>query len=215
MPLLAVFARPSVVGQTKTRLIPALGAEGALSLYEAFLADTLTVAGRVVGARVEVWWSSPEGAPDVPFAARVQPEGDLGHRMATALASADRAVVIGSDAPTLPPRIVDSALELLNRRDVVLAPASDGGYVLLGARVPMYDILTGVRWSTRYALAETVARAREHGRTVGLLEPWYDVDTPEDLRLLRAHLAVRPEAAVHTARALRIPWRASEESVGS
>ena len=116
----------------------------------------------------------------------VQPTLELGARMSAAmewgLTRSDRVLVLGSDAPTLPPRLLLAALRALERADVVLGPTADGGYCLVGVRG---------------------ARAREQGRTAALLPPWYDVDTPEDLRLLRLHLALDPGAATATATWLR------------
>jgi rSAM/selenodomain-associated transferase 1 len=207
----AVFARAPRPGHTKTRLIPALGAEGAAALYRAFLADTVRTAAKLEGATVELWAASEadreplaELHPDAPV--RLQPRGDLGERMEAAMADAlsrhDKALVVGSDVPTLPARRLGAAVAALEEADVVLGPAADGGYYLVGARGWALAFGRGVRWSTRHALTDTLAAARAAGRRPTLLAPWYDVDTPEDLRLLRAHLAVRRDAAPATAAAI-------------
>jgi hypothetical protein len=222
---LAVFGRAPVSGVAKTRLARATGAggvalgpEGAARLYAAFLGDTLATAARV-GAMgrldVALWVAGAiddatlAAVPGVAGLSRVaQPELDLGARMRAALdagvASHGRALVVGSDAPTLPSDILVSACDALAHADLVLVPAADGGYVLVGARAPLpAEVFAGVRFSTRHALADTLAGTRRAGLSVACVAPWYDVDTPEDLRLLRLHLALAPDAAPHTARALR------------
>jgi rSAM/selenodomain-associated transferase 1 len=222
---LAVFGRPPVPGRAKTRLVEGhgasgatLGPEGAARLYAAFLADTLRTAAQVAAsghADAALWVA---GVVDdaalraVPGVAGLrcvaQPELDLGARMRAALdaglASHGRALVVGSDAPTLPAATLRAACAALDDADVVLGPAADGGYVLVGARAPLSpEVFAGVRFSTHHALPDTLAGARRAGLRTACLAPWYDVDTPEDLRLLRLHLALVPDAAPHTARALR------------
>ncbi len=216
---LAVFARAPIAGSAKTRLAPALGVDGAARLYAAFLADTLTLAHRAQSAgllETTLWLAAAADAEaptlrDVPGAmalpCRVQPTGDLGARMAAALdagvASHGAALVLGSDAPTLPLALLASAYVALTRAELVLAPSADGGYVLIGAHAPINAALFDrVRFSTRHALADTLAGAKRAGLSVTCVAPWYDVDTPDDLRLLRTHLLLAPNSAPRTARAL-------------
>jgi rSAM/selenodomain-associated transferase 1 len=205
---LIVFVRPPVPGTTKTRLARALGDEAAAELYRAFVIDTVRLAVEI-GAEVEL---ACAGDPAHPFLAELverhgleatrQVEGDLGARMAHALtrgiAAHGRAVIVGSDAPTLPPSLLAGAFAALDHAELVLGPSHDGGYYLLGATRP--PRLAPVRWSTAHALDDTLARNPDARSK--RLPPWYDVDTPEDLRLLRAHLALDPGRAPATARAL-------------
>lgn len=204
----AVFAKAPRPGHAKTRLAPALGLGGAAALYEAFLTDTLAhvaeldVVERVIFATAQTDRAALEGRG---VGVITQVEGDLGARMAHALAwgltRAPRALVIGSDLPTLPVSRLRDAIDALDRADVVLGPAADGGFFLVGARCPFE--LGAARWSSPHALADTEAHARSRGHTIARVGPWYDVDTPEDLALLRQHLAWRPRAAPATAAALR------------
>jgi len=198
---IAVFARAPRPGRTKTRLIPALGPEGAAALYAAFLEDTLT---KLEGLDARLWAASEADAPALegrgwPVSAQVG--GDLGARMSHAIADglgrADGVIVIGTDAPTLPPARLRDAIDALRTHDAVLGPSADGGYYLIGSRAPVS--FGAVRWSTRHALADTLAGL---GSPARLLRPWYDVDTPDDLALLRAHLALRSRDAPATSRAL-------------
>ena len=97
-------------------------------------------------------------------------------------------VLVGSDAPTLPRQRLQQALELCADRDVVLGPCLDGGYYLIGLRRLIPGIFEGIAWSSETVLLDTLRRAQQVEASVALLEPWYDVDTPEDLSLLRTHL---------------------------
>jgi len=207
---IAVFARAPVAGLVKTRLAKVLGDARAAELYAAFVVDTLAACASA-GLETTLWVA---GDPDHPalvtprgIARCAQPDGDLGARMAAALEAgierAGHALVVGSDAPTLPADYLVLASHWLatGEADVVLGPAADGGFYLAAARRPV-RMFERVRWSARTTLAETAERARAHGARVALLPPWYDVDEPEDLRLLRVHLALAPESAPATAREL-------------
>lgn len=219
---LTLFGRAPVPGRTKTRLIPARGAGGAAELYAAFVRDVVRTARGFEQATLSFWSADDDGSKD---SARldsltggmprcVQPEGDLGARMLAALeagqmagqaagqSAAPAALVIGTDAPTLPLTHLASGREALQGADIVLGPSSDGGYYLIGARRTAPGMFDGVRFSTRYTLADTRRACAAAGLSVALLSPWYDVDTPADLALLRAHLTLDPEAAPHTASAL-------------
>ncbi len=196
----AVFAKVPVPGRVKTRLQPALGADRACALYRAMLHDTLDKLAQTSFA-VELWVAGGMG-PRRGLPTFAQRGSDLGERMAGAFAAmlgrADAALIVGSDVPTLPLRCLHAAAAHLRRGDAVLGPASDGGYYLIGAReVPSFE---AVRWSTCHALADTerTLRARR-------IEPWYDVDRPDDLRLLHAHLSLQPSDAPHTTRVLGLP----------
>lgn len=205
---IAVFLRPPDAGVTKTRLSPALGDAGAAALYEAFVEDVLGRCASVPGLRPELWVAGDVDhafirAQDSTLRRLRQPDLDLGGRMAQALGAAisqaGRGLIIGTDSPTLPAAHLAAARDLLDTADVVLGPSADGGYYLVGASRRVPDVFTGVRYSTAHCLADTLARARRCAMTVALLPPWYDVDTPQDLRLLRLHLALDPAQAPATA----------------
>lgn len=218
VPLL-VFARSARPGHTKTRLIPALGPDGAAELYAAFLSDTLAVANRALGSAVsggstvsagsavsavETWVAAPEDLSAFSDG-RLQEGTSIGERMSHALGDAlarfPAALLIGSDAPTLPVAFLRAGVEALERADVVLGPSADGGYYLIGARGAAPDLRGDIRWSSPHTLADTVARLTP--LRIALLPPWYDVDTPEDLRLLQLHLTLRPKAAPASAAVLQ------------
>lgn len=191
-----VFARAPVPGRCKTRLVPALGRDGAARLHRQLVRRTLAAA-RASTLPVELWC-----APDARhgfFAAcrrdygvvlRRQPAGDLGRRMALALArvlrdGADAAILVGSDCPEFTARHFTDALAALKRADCVLQPSTDGGYVLIGARRLAQRMLAGIAWSSGRELAQTRGRFRALGLRWRELRVLGDVDTPADYRRAR------------------------------
>ena len=102
-----------------------------------------------------------------------------------------RAVLIGSDSPDLPLIHIRHAFQRLKHRDVVLGPAMDGGYYLVGARAPEPSLFVDLPWGDPGVFARTVAAVRDAGRSLALLPPWYDVDDPSSLEFLRALCTAR------------------------
>lgn len=201
---LIVFARTPVPGRVKTRLIGRLTAERAARLHEAMIADTAAlVAGLPLEATRRLLFSEAPPAMVVPPGLEVaqQASGELGARLAAALADsfsrgAKAALVLGSDTPHLPAERIMQAASALAGSDVVLGPAEDGGFYLLGCRAARFTprLFDGLEWGTGRVLEQTRASARAAGLSVALLEPWYDLDEwPDLLRLLR-----QPAAAPHT-----------------
>jgi glycosyltransferase A (GT-A) superfamily protein (DUF2064 family) len=135
---------------------------------------------------------------------RIQPEGDLGVRLAAAfdegLRHYGRVVIIGSDMPTLPIELIGAAFDSLEHSPFVLGPAQDGGYYAIGASQRVRPSFEGVRWSTDNALADTVQA--NAARQPAMLPPWYDIDEPADIAVLRAHLSIDSAAAPATASCL-------------
>lgn len=190
-----VFARAPVPGRCKTRLIPALGGAGAAALHRRLVRRTLAAA-LAGGHRVELWCAPhPSHAffaacrRDYGVALRRQPRGDLGRRMALALARALRdgtvAVLVGTDCPDLAPADFTAALATLRRSDCVLQPSTDGGYVLIGARRVERRALAGIAWSSGRELAQTRGRLKRLGISLGEAMPLKDIDTPRDYRRAR------------------------------
>jgi rSAM/selenodomain-associated transferase 1 len=178
----------------KTRLLPLLGAELAARLYRALAEETLQLTAPSGGAYQRWLAFSPREARDeiaawFPGETLLPQVGeDLGARMAAAFdeafrRGATRVVVIGTDVLGLSREIVLEALAALEGRPLVLAPAQDGGYCLLGLTRPCPELFEGIAWSTPTVLATTLAHARERGLNTRLLAPLMDIDTPDDLRL--------------------------------
>ena len=210
---LAVFVRPPTAGKVKTRLAGLFGDRVAADLYQAFVEDTLCLCSRVRAAGlvdVTLWSAGPDDETvfdwarrlDVPT--RLQPEGDLGVKLSAAfdegLRRYERVLIIGSDAPTLPIGLIRAALDYLESAPIVLGPANDGGYYAIGASHSVRPSFERVRWSTPDALQDTLRANAD--RRIAVLPPWYDIDGPEDLEVLRAHLSLDPTAAPATRRHL-------------
>ncbi len=218
---LIVMAKEPQPGRVKTRLIPALGAEGAARLHRAFVGDILR---RAVERHPQVTLChAPDDHPPVlaslvtRHSARMTPQGDgdLGARMAralhTQLVNTERGVLlIGTDSPTLPDAMLIDAAAQLDRADLVFGPSCDGGYYLVGATPTLLAdwsrvveaLFCGIDWGSDRVLAQSLARGRKAGLSVALAPGWYDVDRPDDLTLLRRHLSDDPSGLPDTAAAL-------------
>ena len=198
---LILFAKRPIAGHAKTRLIPVLGADGALALYRAMLLDalaTVTSLARPGHRRVEVSFDAPF-SPDPAIAAActalevtAQGSGNLGRRLFRALRSSTAAgsratVFLGADSPTLrPERIVGAFRALTDGADLVIGPATDGGYVLIGAARVVAAPFRGIRWGGPDVLALTRENARTAGLRVVEVPGGDDVDDLDDLeRLVR------------------------------
>ena len=182
----------------KSRLHTVLTPEQATALYRCFLLDRLDGLATVSDIERVVAFTPPESGDEmaalVPAGFRCVPQQgrDLGERLAGLLAGLlaeghTAAIAIDSDSPTLPMAHVAAAAKVLNERtaDVVIGPADDGGYYLIGMTQPQPQLFDGVAWSTSSVLPTTLARAKELGVRSHLLPPWFDVDTERDLIRLR------------------------------
>lgn len=188
-PRLVLFTRLPVAGQCKTRLIPALGADGAAKVHERLTERTLAALMHGAGA-AEVHFTGGDAAAmrnwlgDGPELA-LQAEGDLGARLLAAMrgdAALFRPVIFfGSDTPDLTADIVRQAMAALANHDVVIGPAEDGGYYLIGLRRPLAPLFADMPWSTAQLLSATLARLGDLGVTPHLLETLSDCDRPDDL----------------------------------
>jgi rSAM/selenodomain-associated transferase 2/rSAM/selenodomain-associated transferase 1 len=191
---LVVFTRYPEPGATKTRLIPTLGAAGAADLQRRMTAQTLATVRRLAQGRpvtVEVrfeggGWDAVRQWIGPAYAFHPQGAGDLGDRMRAAFedsfrAGAERTVLIGSDCPGIAVEHLRGALDRLREHDLVLGPARDGGYYLIGARGGAPDAFAGVPWGTDAVLSLTLAAAKRAGLSTSLLDLLTDVDRPEDL----------------------------------
>lgn len=185
-------------GKVKSRLARSLGEEKAARLYECFLLDTVEALSGLEGADVVVslLGGTMPSLLDLGPKVKVVPQrgGTFGERLRNSVANAlgmgyRPVVLVGSDNPSLPPEAVSEAFEALEGCDVVLGPATDGGYYLIGMH-RLHDSLFSdeIEWGTEKVLGQTLRRCHEEGLSVKLVRPWYDVDTIEDLRFLKAHI---------------------------
>ncbi len=207
--LLVVAKRPAP-GQTKTRLTPPLSPEQAAQLYACFLYDTIALMRAVPNVERMIAYA-PENecgyfehlAPDLGLVPQIG--ASLGERLDNALTGClrngfERAVIMDSDSPTLPPAYVARAFDELATADVVLGPCEDGGYYLIGLKHPQPRLLREVQMSTPTVLRDTLELAEGEGLRVALLPAWYDVDTREELERLGREL---PQLKNGTARHTR------------
>ena len=196
MTRIVVFAKAPLAGFAKTRLIPALGAEGAADLARDMLSHTLEQALGAGMHAVELCMSPAPSDPawqGVPLPRAVeqsnQGDGDLGARMSRAI---DRSLalqlgpvlVIGTDCPALNAAQLSEAARQLEHHDAVLLPASDGGYVLIGLKAPCPSLFTDMAWSTPAVATETLSRMASLGLKVWQGPTLHDIDEPSDLKYL-------------------------------
>jgi uncharacterized protein len=207
--VLGLFAKQPTPGAVKTRLGAGPAPDWGARVARAFLLDSLARLSAVAVRRVLAF--APADALDDftalaqgRFALTAQPDGDLGRRMAGFIAAqleagAEAVVLVGADSPTLPIVYVEQAFEELLRADVVLGPAFDGGYYLVGCGRRLPPIFDDAAWSSNRVLADAVARLSDPSWRLALLPPWYDVDTPDDWALLRGHVAAMRRAGLDPA----------------
>ena len=198
MTRLMIFAKAPLAGLAKTRLIPAMGAEGAAALAHRMLSHTLAQALAAGAQAVELCMSPAPSdlawkSVALPQAVECsdQGEGDLGARMSRAIERGmalqqGPVLVIGTDCPGLSAGHIAEASRQLDHHDAVLLPAADGGYVLIGLRVPCPSLFTDMAWSTPTVASETLRRMASLGLRVwqGPILP--DIDEPADLERLPA-----------------------------
>jgi uncharacterized protein len=191
---LIIFTRYPEPGKTKTRLIPVLGAEGAATLQRKMTEQKLAEVKQLQAAyplSVEVHFAG--GTEQLmqewlgsSLVYRHQSEGDLGYRMASAFqasfdAGMNAVVLIGTDCPDLNAPLIAEAFQALRQHDLVLGPAIDGGYYLIGLRRLIPELFTGICWSTVEVLQQTLSIAQRLELNVATLPLLSDIDRPEDL----------------------------------
>ena len=194
---LLIFARKPELGKAKTRLAAGIGAAPALAVYRELLAVThaavvqaaVPATAWLAGADDDAPGASQPEWPGLPW--QPQPAGDLGRRLTTAFAAAfaggaARVAVIGTDCPGLRATHLREAFAALRTHDLVLGPAADGGYYLLGLNTRLRpELFQNKQWSTATVLADTLADAQRLGLRVALLPELRDVDNAADLAAWR------------------------------
>ena len=190
---LVIFARAPRPGHVKTRIAAQLGAMAAVEIYRSLAEQTIAMARMGTGYGVTIEYSPRDSESLMrdwlggSLSLRPQCDGDLGARMAAAIdeefaRGAQRVVLIGTDCPGLTFSLIESAFVSLEQTDVVLGPATDGGYYLVGVARPYPEIFQDVPWSSPTTLCVTLDRARERKLRVSLLDELADIDTADDWR---------------------------------
>lgn len=205
--VIVLFTRYPQAGKVKTRLIKHLGPQGAADLHSLMTKQVISqlrpalAAGSVRSVQLQVYYCGGskqkiktwlgKNSKDIQLAR--QQGNDLGDRMQDAFEQtwqqgAEKVLLIGSDCPGINPSIITSGLEYLQQHDVVLGPASDGGYYLIGlpARLKKEkqnyaDLFQNIDWGTDQVLAQTLTQAHKNNLSFALLPELHDIDRPEDL----------------------------------
>ena len=202
---LIVFAKNPIPNTVKTRLVPPLSPEQAATLYTAFLTDWCKTLAELRDVDLVIAYTPEDAQPhlqaligdDAIYIPQIG--AGLGERLTSATQWAveheyTKILLVGSDSPTLPISYISQALTLLDSRNIVIGPSTDGGYYLIGFSVETLattvpHVFEEIAWSTAEVFQQTVRRIHSVKATLGLLPPWYDIDTAEDLAFLHAHIA--------------------------
>jgi uncharacterized protein len=198
---LVIFAKAPIPGQVKTRLCPPLTADEAATLHGSFVLDTLERTKAAVGklklpfdrylacspSTMAVFFKIMEERQGVKLIDQVG--DDLGARMKQVFETMfgrgyQHVLIVGTDVPSLPLEHYQQALALLDKHDLVLGPAHDGGYYLIGLNKPMPALFENIPWSTDRVLSLTREKADRLGVSPALLSAWRDIDTIDDLKAL-------------------------------
>ncbi len=192
-----IFAREPVLGTVKSRLSPALDDAERLNLYKRMLCHTSAVVGRIEEIDASLYSVPDKEHPYLnalskrfDFSQQVQIKGDLGEKMTAAfedvLEHTDKSILIGSDCPFITRDYIESAISRLNDNAVIIGPATDGGFVMIGTtdHALMEHLFRDIEWGSSDVLETLLKNAQSSDITVELMEPLNDVDRPEDLQLL-------------------------------
>ena len=198
---LVIFAKAPIPGEVNTRLCPPLTPDEAATLHGSFVLDMLERTKLAVATLQLPFHRYMACAPSselVFFKIMEERQGvrlldqigeDLGQRLHRIFVDLfvkgyKQVIIVGTDVPTLPLSVYQEAFAMLGRSDVVLGPALDGGYYLIGLKRPAEKLFAGVPWSTDQVFAVTQQQAKALGLSVGLTTAWRDVDTIADLQTL-------------------------------
>ena len=191
-----VFQKNAILGKVKTRLASGMGEARALEIYRHLIQSTYSV---LEDMSAPVWTYFSDFIPETvntPIEKSFVQEGqDLGHRMANAFARSfelgmDKVVLIGTDCPMLQSEHLNQAFEALTHSDLVVGPATDGGYYLIGMKRRADYLFEGITWSTAEVLSQTLAVVTAHGLHFTLLDELSDIDTQEDWERYRSQIEI-------------------------
>ena len=191
---LIIFTRYPAPGKAKTRLIPVLGKEGAANLHRLMTQRTIARAlslqnSRQLSVEIHYTGSSQQLMQDwlgTDLLYHQQSDGDLGARMLAAFQKSfnggiEKVALIGTDCPQLKQQLLAKAFDELSDKDLVLGPAKDGGYYLIGLRCLIPELFDGIHWGSSEVFASTLAIAQNLGLNIGVLPTLVDIDRPDDL----------------------------------
>ncbi|MFO0563509.1 MAG: TIGR04282 family arsenosugar biosynthesis glycosyltransferase [Polyangiales bacterium] len=194
-----LFAKEPSPERSKTRLAPSLSAEQRRSLAEAMLDDKIAQVSAIDAIKPVLAWDPLDAEARMRarcsdrWALVSQGGGTLGERLSRVCDALfhtgfSAVILIGSDSPTMPPERITRALALLEARPVVIGPADDGGYYLLGLATRAPSLFEDIEWSTERVFEQTLAKIHAENLAYEALPSQYDVDVPEDLARLQSEL---------------------------
>ena len=218
---IVLFAKAPIAGNVKTRLQPPLSANEASELHLAFVLDFWERLQKITNASIYLFCDQPWPQRNEPASRErygLQSGGDLGERMLYCFQEIlgrghKRALIVGSDSPTLPLSYLEAGLEKLRYSDAVLGPSDDGGYYAIGCCQVKPRMFEKIHWSSVRTREETDRAFVREGIQRELLPEWYDIDTTEGLRRLTAELDLLPEKILPRTRAWFEYQRASKVSM--
>lgn len=177
-----IFSRPLIKGKVKTRLAVDIGNEKAFTIYQKLFDQTIRSVEKS-GFPYKIYYSSDHASNRRPSA--IQHGYDLGERMSNAfqeeLKDHDAICIIGCDCFELKDQHLHAAVQLLKKNDVVLGPAKDGGYYLIGMKIHLAFLFNDISWGSDHVLNETLQRCKANDVTVELLPTLNDIDRAEDI----------------------------------
>ena len=194
--LVIIFIKCPLMGTVKTRLSKTIGEKMAQELYKRFVLDIIaslegTGIPFVIYYTIDSCEETMVNWIGKDFRYHVQEGNGLGDRIKNSFIKSfsdgyENVILIGSDSPDLPPKYLIESFEYLRSNDVIIGPAVDGGYYLVGFRADTFApiIFHGIEWSSGNEFRETMNKLEEEGAGVHLLPEWYDIDTYEDLKKL-------------------------------
>ena len=185
---LIIFVRKPVLGKVKTRIAASVGDEVAIAIYNKLLRHTHKITSPL-SCKKFVFYADAIDDNDLwndGYQKRLQADGDLGSKMKSAFAylfntGYSRICIVGSDCYELTTAIIEQAFYLLNKNEIVLGPAKDGGYYLLGMKDNMKDVFEGIEWSTSEVLQQTLSHIQKNLYTYSMLDELKDMDTINDV----------------------------------
>ena len=200
MRCILIFAKAPIPGKVKTRLSPPLSPNEAASMQEAFIFDTLETLQYF--SHVDHFMACHP--PAHPFYDRVgqtykvnfidQGEGGLGERLKRVVnlllsKGYKHIVIVGSDSPSIPAKLIDDSFLLLEEKSAVIGPSIDGGYYLIGLSGNIPGVFDDINWGKETVFTETVEKIKKADVDYSVLPVWYDVDTIKELFFLKIHLS--------------------------
>ena len=186
---LIIFIKNPVKGKVKTRLAATIGDDMALEIYKKLLKHTLDIVEHVAVDKFLFFSDTIEesiGFVNTPVYKVIQSGNNLGDKMSNAFERLfknkyKRIIIIGTDCPGITANILEEAFSKLNDKDVVIGPAVDGGYYLIGVNQEQSNLFDNIEWSTSAVLNSTIGRCKKNNLSYTLLEELSDVDEEKDL----------------------------------